>query len=322
MGAPVRLAIAYYSACSSTLLVINKVALYVFPAPVSLLSVQFWFAVLFLFGLCKSKHVNIEPLRWSTARQFTPVVVSFLGTLVCNAKVLQFSNVETFITFRSSTPLVLCICDYIFLGRELPSLRSVISLLAVLASCTGYALVDHAFDVRAYSWLAAWFVCFTAYEVVVKHLCDTLYLDNWTRVVYTNGMAGLILVVALPFATNERAVIAATTWTVSKLAVIIASCVVGMGVSHSAYLMRSNCSATMSAVVGIMCKVITVIINVLIWDKHASRDEFVCLAFGLMAGMFYEQAPIRSPRSSKRAIEDYAIDGGDPKINSDDKAGF
>jgi hypothetical protein len=34
--------------------------------------------------------------------------------------VLVYSNVETFITFRSSTPLVLCIFDYLFLGRELP----------------------------------------------------------------------------------------------------------------------------------------------------------------------------------------------------------
>jgi hypothetical protein len=37
-----------------------------------------------------------------------------------NIKVLVYSNVETFITFRSSTPLVLCIFDYLFLGRELP----------------------------------------------------------------------------------------------------------------------------------------------------------------------------------------------------------
>jgi len=67
-----------------------------------------------------------------------------------------------------------------------------------------------------------------------------------------------------------------------------------MGFSHSAYLLRSACSATLSAIVGIMCKVITVIINTLMWDKHASHEEFAFLALGLVCGLFYRQAPMRS----------------------------
>jgi solute carrier family 35 len=293
----VAVAIGYYSICSSTLLIINKLALHIASVPVTLLSVQFWFAVGVLYALRRFRVLKIEPLRLSVARQFAPVVVTFLGTLYCNAKVLQYSNVETFITFRSSTPLILCICDYLFLGRHLPSVRSVLSLLGVLVSCAGYALVDHAFDVRAYSWLALWFVCFTTYEVVVKHLCDTVALDNWTRVVYTNAMAGCILALFLPFCAMERVAIVATSWSVGKVVLIATSCAIGMGVSHSAYLMRSACSATLSAIVGILCKVITVVINTVMWDKHASPHEVAFLALGLICGMFYEQAPMRNTTS-------------------------
>jgi GDP-mannose transporter len=64
--------------------------------------------------------------------------------------------VDTFITFRSSTPLVLSICDYLFLGRALPSLRSWLCLIVLLVSSVGYVLVDSAFEVRAYVWLAIW----------------------------------------------------------------------------------------------------------------------------------------------------------------------
>ncbi len=64
--------------------------------------------------------------------------------------------VDTFITFRSSTPLVLSICDYLFLGRALPSFRSWVCLVTLLASSVGYVLVDSAFEVRAYIWLAVW----------------------------------------------------------------------------------------------------------------------------------------------------------------------
>lgn len=286
-------AIAYYGLCSSTLLIVNKLALHVISAPVFLLSIQLWFAVAAVYLLSFTKFVQVQPLRWSTAVQFSPVVVSFLGTLFANAKVLQYSNVETFITFRSSTPLVLCLCDYLFLGRHLPSSRSVTCLLGLLLSSAGYAAVDHMFDIRAYSWLGVWYVSFTAYEVVVKRLCDTVSLDNWTRVVYTNALAGSLLAVMVPFVRGEHAVAKAVSWTPASVAVLFLSCVIGLGVSHSAYVMRSACSATLSAVVGILCKVVTVIINMVIWDKHASFVELVFLALGLFAGAFYEQAPMR-----------------------------
>lgn len=296
-------AIAYYGLCSSTLLIINKLALHVISAPVFLLSIQLWFAVAAVYLLSLFRIVQVQPLRWSTAVQFSPVVVSFLGTLFSNAKVLQYSNVETFITFRSSTPLVLCICDYMFLGRQLPSSRSIACLLGLLLSSAGYAAVDHMFDVRAYSWLAVWYVSFTVYEVFVKHLCDTVALDNWTRVVYTNAMAGSLLALASPFVRGEHAIAKAVSWTPGSAAVLVVSCVIGLGVSHSAYVLRSACSATLSAVVGILCKVVTVIINMVIWDKHASFVELVFLALGLLAGAFYEQAPMQcSEYDAKRAV--------------------
>lgn len=292
----VGLAIAYYGLCSSTLLIVNKVALHVAPAPIFLLSLQLWFAVAFVYMLRAFKIVQLDQPCLSTAISFTPVVVSFLGTLFSNAKVLQYSNVETFITFRSSTPLILCICDYLFLGRELPSPKSVVCLFGLLFSSCGYAFVDHAFDIRAYFWLAVWYVSFTAYEVVVKHMCDTVAVDNWTRVVYTNAMAGSLLATLLPFVRAEHEVLIAMDWTPNVTMTLLVSCFIGIGVSHSAYVMRSSCSATLSAVVGILCKVFTVLINMLIWDKHASVVELAFLAVGLLSGAFYEQAPMRIKR--------------------------
>lgn len=298
-------AIGYYSVCSSTLLIVNKVALHFFPAPVLLLSFQLWFAVVFVYLLHGMGTVRVDRLQWSTALKFAPVVVSFLGTLFANAKVLQYSNVETFITFRSSTPLVLCVCDYLFLGRELPSVRSLACLICLIASSCGYVLVDHAFDVRAYSWLAVWYVAFTAYEVVVKHLCDTVNADNWTRVVYTNAMAATLLAIAIPFTGNEHALLSSVPWKSAATSTsLLASCLIGIGVSHSAYVMRSACSATMSAVVGIVCKVITVLINMVIWDKHASSTELIFLSLGLLAGACYEQAPLRKGSSAPLLMRD------------------
>jgi solute carrier family 35 protein len=303
MFGEVGLAIAYYSLCSSTLLIVNKVALHIIPAPVFLLSLQLWFAVAFVYILHGLNVVQVARLRWSTAMEFAPVVVSFLGTLFSNAKVLQYSNVETFITFRSSTPLVLCLCDYVFLGRELPSAKSVVCLIGLLLSSCGYVLVDHAFDVRAYSWLAVWYVSFTAYEVVVKNLCDTVAVDNWTRVIYTNAMGGSLLVGAHLLVRSEYDLLFRIEWNHRAIVTLLLSCLIGIGVSHSAYVMRSACSATLSAVVGILCKVLTVLINMVLWDKHASVSELMFLALGLMSGAFYEQAPLRKRSKHEVASE-------------------
>lgn len=79
-----------------------------------------------------------------------------VGTLFSNIKVLVYSNVETFITFRSSTPLVLSVCDYLFLGRELPGGRSIFSIFLLVVSCGGYTYFDQGFKLQAYTWLCVW----------------------------------------------------------------------------------------------------------------------------------------------------------------------
>lgn len=56
-------------------------------------------------------------------KKFWIVAFVFLGTIFTNIKTLQYANVETFIVFRSSTPMLIAVLDYFFLGRELPDRR-------------------------------------------------------------------------------------------------------------------------------------------------------------------------------------------------------
>lgn len=94
-------------------------------------------------------------------------------SICCHSQVLSYSNVETFITFRSSTPLVLSIFDYLLLGRELPGGRSIFSLVLLVASCAGYTIFDEGFKLQAYTWLLVWYCFFTFEACYVKHMCDT-----------------------------------------------------------------------------------------------------------------------------------------------------
>ena len=46
-----------------------------------------------------------------------------------NLSFLQFVPVDTIICFRASCPLVIAVIEYLYLDRELPSVRSWLSLL-------------------------------------------------------------------------------------------------------------------------------------------------------------------------------------------------
>lgn len=290
---PLWVVILYYTLASGTLLVINKVAIVALPAPTFVLLMQLLFSA---FSVLAAHYVGAVAIAKATPRQllhFLPVVAGFLGTIYANIKVLQHSNVETFITFRSSTPLVLAFCDWAFLGRQLPCSRSWSALGALLLSSAGYAYFDKGFVVNAYVWLAIWYLFFTFEGVWVKHMCDTVPMGNWARVYYANLMSAPLLGGVLLLARKEQVLLAATTWTFTNTAPLVLSCVVGVAMSHASYLLRSHAAATTAAVVGIVCKLLSVTINVMIWDKHAGPLQLGFLLMGIFAAAAYRQAPLR-----------------------------
>eukprot|EP00198_Chlamydomonas_reinhardtii_P005820 XP_001695156.1 sugar nucleotide transporter-like protein [Chlamydomonas reinhardtii] len=234
---------------------------------------------------------------------------SFLGTLFANMKVLQYANVETFITFRSSTPLLLSLCDYVWLGRALPSARSWGCLVVLLGGAVGYVLVDADFRLSAYTWLALWY---GAVRVTVlprlnpaRHLCaPTPHLTPTG-----NFMALPPLLLLLP-ALGEHRTLAALAWAPHQVAVLALSCLMGLGMSHASYLLREAVSATFFTIIGILCKVLTVVINVFIWDKHASPEGIACLMVCVLAGTFYQQAPKRPVLDSVSEVNCSGKPGG------------
>jgi len=287
------LIIGYYALCSSTMLIINKVAVHFLPAPTFLLVCQLAASALAVKACSRAGLIEADPLEWSKIKRFCFVVVGFLGTIYANMKVLQHSNVETFITFRSSTPLVLSLCDYLFLGRTLPGAQSWCCLVALLMGAAGYVMVDSGFRVEAYAWLCLWYIFFVFDTVYVKHMCESVQMTNWGRVYYTNTLA-LPVVATVLVLTGEHAMLATWyTWSIQAVGPLLLSCAVGAAMSHSSYCLRDSVSATFFTIIGIMCKVLTVIINMLIWDKHASLAGIGFLLVCVVAGTFYQQAPKR-----------------------------
>ena len=121
-------------------------------------------------------------------------------------------------------------------------------------------------------------------------------MTSWGRSYYTN-LLGLPPVLFLMVVFQEWTVLEDQVWSAAAMGVLGLSCAIGVCMSYSAFLLRANVSATMFTVMGIMCKIGTVVINQVIWDKHASANGLAALLVCLLAGTFYKQAPRRGERA-------------------------
>jgi hypothetical protein len=74
----------------------------------------------------------------------------------------------------------------------------------------------------------------------------------------TNFLSAVAMATVLPFVHAEHAVLAAATWSPALVTTLLASCAVGLGMSHATYLLRSSVSTTTASVVGVVCKLLTV----------------------------------------------------------------
>ena len=289
----VACAVAGYATCSSLMLVVNKVAVHFLPAPSFLLLVQVAVSAAAVKGCGALGWIDVDELEWGKFRSFFPVAAAFLACIYANIKTLQYSNVETFIVFRNSTPPLIGIAEWALMGRELPNCRSAASMLLVICAASAYVMTDASFVVRGYVWVAIWYVIFSFDQLYIKHAVDTVKMrSNWGRVFYTNLIAACMLfVVTLAL---EPATLLGMHWGPKLVGALLVSCVIGVGISYYAFLCRASVSATSFTVIGNVSKILTVVINVLIWNKHASPVGlgmlFVCLA----AAALYQQAPMRA----------------------------
>lgn len=77
----IPLILAYYGLCSSTLIVINKVAVHTLQAPVFILISQLLFSAFVVKALTLFGVLEAEGLQWQLAKPFLLIIVGFLGTL-------------------------------------------------------------------------------------------------------------------------------------------------------------------------------------------------------------------------------------------------
>lgn len=290
------LTVALYCVCSGGMLIINKLAVKHIPAPAFVTFAQFLATVLGVYAGWLAGAIQIDTFDFKRFKHFAAYVLAFSCGTWANMKVLMVANVETVIVFRACAPLVVCVLDYFFYKRALPSPRSWLAMGLITLGATLYVYNDKNFETQglsAYFWVAVWFSLLVFQLTYGKHLVTGLGLKSvWSPVLYTNSLS-MIPTGIIGITTGEFKSLAGTTWTSPTIGFLLASCAVGMGISWAGFKCQSLITATSYTVVGVMNKMITVTVNVLIWDEHASVAGVASLCVCLMGGALYQQAPLR-----------------------------
>lgn len=296
-------AVGGYMLCSATLLISNKYAVHVFPAPSFVLFSQLAGTAILVQIAKALGYIQCDSLEQTKVTKFFPVALIFLSTIFLNMKSLQYANVETFMVFRFSTPLCISVADYLFLGRQFPSKRSWICLFALLLGAFGYSQTDAHFEVKGYMFCMLWYGVFCLDQIYLKHVVNTVKMDsNWGRVYYSNLLASIPLII--PFLTDPNEIETLRNMDSRAAFAVGLSVFLGAAMSYFAWAARSLLSATSFTIVGNVCKLLTIVINVMIWDKHASSFGILCLLFCLGAAFFYKQAPMRADAKTDEGKQD------------------
>lgn len=288
-----------YSLCSSTLLLANKVAMSYLPKPALVSVLQLLFATVTIL-LMKGGGVKVDDLEWAKVKPYMVYILAFVGSIFANMNALNRSNVETIIVFRASTPMATTVIDYMFLGRELPTLRSAAALGVVGFGALVYCMSDSQLGldgIGAYTWVSVYFVLIVFEMTYGKKLVKSVEMKSvWGPVLYTNLIAILpMTIMGLCFGEiNGDSADLLVELDFAGWCVLLFSCITGCLIGYCGWSCRALLSATTYTLVGVVNKFLTILLNVLLWDKHSTPFGLMSVCLCLAGGFFYQQAPLRA----------------------------
>lgn len=293
----VSTSIILYSICSGSLLLINKVVLTHIPSAPLVTAIQCAVCIAsigsgaYFFG-----RPSLGTLSRPVLEAYGLYSILFVLGIYSNMRALEVTNVDTVIVFRSTIPLLVSAADWALMGREAPSLRSLISMLIVVLGCALFVATDAAFHIQgwgAYGWVLIYVLCIAGEMVFGKVITSKHEATLGASVFLTNSFAVIpFLVIGASTGELSRG-LHANYFTATATTVLLASCALSAGIGFSSWWCRSLVSATTFTVVGTVNKVLTVMLNIAVWSKHASALGTFFLLVSLAGGAFYEQAPLR-----------------------------
>jgi hypothetical protein len=301
------MSIIAYSFCSGGMLLINKLCMRYLPVASLNSELQFFFTFAVIMLLKNAGALDVDDFEWKLMKPYMLYVLIFATHIFASMRAVGQSNVETIIVFKSLAPLIICVLEYVFLGRALPSLKSTAALLGLIVGAVGYVQTDSAFQLdgwSAYTWVLIYFALTCVLMVFGKHIAGIGFKNMWGPTLYTNTLSMPVMLV-LGVATQEQKKIPDIQWVPQMYIVVTAGCIVGVAISYTGWWCRNLTTATCFTIIGVVNKLLTVLGNMIVFEmlgeseSHASLAGILSLLLCLAAAAAYEQAPMRASSEAR-----------------------
>merc|ERR1719231_1730942 len=115
----------------------------------------------------------------------------------------------------------------------------------------------------------------------------------WSSVLYTNILALPVLSVMASVSGELPKLMTVSVGLRGMMALVI-SIFGGVGISWAGWNCRAKVSATAYTLLGVLSKLVSVALNIMIWDKHATPWGLCWLVVCIVSGSFYRQSPLRA----------------------------
>ena len=172
-------------------------------------------------------------------------------------------------------------------------MKTWLSLATIFGGSVIYVATDYQFTLVACSWALAYLISISIDFVYIKHVVMTIGLNTWGLVPYNKLEALLFpleLLIMGELKKIKHEISDESDWYSFQVVLPVGlSCLFGLAISFFGFSCRRAISATG----------FTVLINLVIWDKHSTFVGTLGLLICLIGGVMYQQLPKTSLRLQK-----------------------
>jgi solute carrier family 35 len=294
------LGVGSWMVCSVGMMLSNKLAVTVFPFVCTLTGLQCAFTLLALL-VCVPRTLHFgslwDVMRWSMVGPF------FAGMLVTSLLALHHAPMTLVIVMRSLSPLVSLVLEQFFPNPLKVSRNMILSILMMLVGTSLYTLHMHHSQLTGLGWILLNMI-FAVGDRLLQSLMlsrDQSPVDiSKTGTTFLNNLFAILPMIFFAVWRDEITQVPAALPNLSNsdYGIIVASCVVGLGISYTGIWAQSLINATSFLVLVNANKFVIIFLEAFVFkSKVLTTLQIVASVVTIFGGIFYGMAREELERS-------------------------
>lgn len=243
-----------YGIASMAMIFINKAVLMQYAHSMTLLTLQQLATALLIHSGRVTGYTKAKALNIATAKKLILVSLFYNANVAFALASLKGVNIPMYIAIKRLTPLAVLITGF-FYGKARPSTQVTLSVMLTAAGVIIAALGDFSFDLIGYSMAFISVFFQTMYLVLVEKSGVEDGLSS-IEIMFYNSFLSLPFLIFLIIATgefpNSLFLLFAKSYSLSFLAILILSLVMGIVLNYTMFLCTIVNSALTTTIVGVL----------------------------------------------------------------------